>query len=50
VDRAVVVRPKHGRPLPVVDNPQCLTTEATGPEGWNSAILMLLKEYGLEKA
>jgi mannosyl-3-phosphoglycerate phosphatase len=50
VDRAVVVRPKHGRPLPVVDNPQCLITEATGPEGWNSAILMLLKEYGLEKA
>jgi mannosyl-3-phosphoglycerate phosphatase len=45
VDQAVVVRPKHGRPLPVVDNPNCLITEAPGPEGWNNAMLTLLKEY-----
>jgi mannosyl-3-phosphoglycerate phosphatase len=49
VDQAVVVRPKHGRPLPVVDNPQCLVTEATGPEGWNDAIQQLLTEYDNEK-
>jgi mannosyl-3-phosphoglycerate phosphatase len=49
VDQAVVIKPKTGTAPLVVDNSNCLTTDAPGPAGWNSAMQQLLKQYGQDK-
>ena len=49
VDQAVVIKPKTGAAPLVIDNPNCLTTDAPGPAGWNSAMQQLLKQYGQNK-
>ncbi len=43
-DWPVVVRTPAHTPL-IIDHPNCLTTELTGPAGWNAAIHSLLQSH-----
>ena len=48
VDQAVVIKPKTGTSPLVVDNPNSLITDVSGPAGWNRAMLQLLEDYAHE--
>ncbi|NNF17998.1 MAG: HAD-IIB family hydrolase [Gammaproteobacteria bacterium] len=41
-DVAVVIKGRHGQPMPLGDHPRVLRPELPGPAGWNEAIRMVL--------
>ena len=49
-DIAVIIPGHHGQPMPLCSNNRVLRPAATGPAGWNDAMLEILAEYSASSA